>query len=173
MSTQTYNFYMSYATLKSNGEYDVIRDEDGTPSDVRDLETDENFNFDDGTRLKYCKCVGLEDVGEARIYTEEYADSDRIRVLIPEKITHKPTEVKLTLVFVGDKRRLSYNNFNEWLNGRTMAYWDSARKKRLFFYVKSSTKPSEDKFLGSTPYIEATYTLSNIMGKTEDKTFIY
>lgn len=152
MSTQTYNFYMQEVTLE-NGEYVKVEDT------LKDLETD--FGG-----LKYMKCEGLEDIGEARIYTETYADSDRARVYIPTELTNEPTTVRLTLIFVGDNRRSSFNSFNEYIRNGFHVYWDTARNKELIFYVKDQIKPSDDIYKGSTPYIQCTYTLTNVLGKT-------
>lgn len=116
--------------------------------------------------LKYLKCEGLEDIGEANVYTEEFADSDRLRVYIPETVTHKATEVKLTLVFVGNERRSTFNSFNEYIEKGFHSYWDTARNKKLIFFVKNPVKPSDDIYKGGTPYIQVTYTLSNVYGKT-------
>lgn len=143
---------MQEVTLKNGGYVKV----EGT---IKDLETD--FGG-----LKYMKCEGLEDIGEARIYTETYADSDRARVYIPTELTNEPTTVKLTLIFVGDNRRSSFNSFNEYIRNGFHAYWDTARNKELIFYVKDQIKPSDDIYKGSTPYIQCTYTLTNVFGKT-------
>lgn len=152
MSTQTYRFYMQKVTLGAGGEYIKT----GTKFDL-----EANFSG-----LKYVKCEGLEDIGEARIYTETYADSDRTRVYIPTELTNEPTTVKLTLIFVGDNRRSSFNSFNEYIRNGVHAYWDTARNKELIFFVKEAIKPSEDMYKGSTPYIQCTYTLTNVFGKT-------
>lgn len=166
---QSYKFYMQEVAWYNGGYQDKEVNDDGTLSEtvfeIKDLE-------EDFEGLKYIKCEGLEDVGEANVYTEVFADSDRLRVYVPENVTHKATEVKLTLIFVGENRRSTFNNFNEYIQQGFHAYWDSARKKRFVFFVKDAIKPSEDKFIGSTPYIEATYTLSNIKGKTETATSV-
>lgn len=151
-----------------NGGYqDKEVNDDGTLSktffEIKDLEKD----FEG---LKYIKCEGLEEVGEANVYTEEFADSDRLRVYVPENVTHKATEVKLTLLFVGENRRSIFNTFNSYIEKGFHAYWDSARNKKLIFFVKSPVKPSDDIYKGSTPYIQVTYTLSNVYGKTEAMT---
>lgn len=143
---------MQEVTLEK-GEYVKVEDT------MKDLEAD-------FSGLKYLKCEGLEDVGEARIYTENYADSDRTRVYIPDELTNEPTTVKLTLIFVGDNRRNAFNTFNEYIRNGIHAYWDTARNKELIFYIKDGIKPSDDIYKGSTPYMQCTYTLTNVYGKT-------
>lgn len=154
---QKYKFYMQeVAWDEVQGEYSAVEG-----SSTIDLEEYEEFKG-----LKYIKCEGLENVGEANVYTEEFADSDRLRVYVPENVTHKATEVKLTLIFIGEKRRASFKAFNSYIERGFHAYWDTARNKKLIFFVKNAVKPSEDIYKGGKPYIEVTYTLSNVYGKT-------
>lgn len=158
MSTQTYNFYMQKVEWNEvSSSYTPMEGEA-----VKDLEKD--FKG-----LRYVKCEGLEDTGEARIYTETYADSDRTRVFIPSPLTNEATTVKLTLMFWDTDttiRQDVFDEFNEYIRSGFLAYWDSARKRKLIFYVKSATKPSEDVYKGSVKYIQCTYTLENVYGKT-------
>lgn len=151
MSTQTYKFYMQEVT-QTVGGYTKI----GTEVDLEK----------DFKGLKYLKCEGLEDIGESRIYTETYADSDKTRVFIPTDLTNEPTAIKLTLIFIGENRRSLFNSFNEYIRKGFHAYWDTARNKEIIFYVKESIKPSDDIYKGSTPYIQCTYTLTNVYGKS-------
>ena len=153
MSTQKYNFYIEDVVLNENGEYDTV---DGSTKDIES--TYEG--------LKYLKCEGLEDIGKPKIYSEEYADSSRTRVYIPETLNNEPTQVKLTLLFVGDNRRAVLNEFNEYIRQGFHKYYDTARKRELVFYIDSEIKISDDLLKGSTPYIQCTYTLKNVYGKT-------
>lgn len=115
--------------------------------------------------LKYCKCEGLNAVGERQVYTEQYDDDNMTRVYMSKTPIYKSTDIKLTLVFVGDDRQKTFDEFNEYISEGFHAYWDTARNKRVIFYVSKPIVPSEDMFKGSTPYIEVTYTLSNVYGK--------
>lgn len=77
---------------------------------------EEDFNMEDNSGLvKYKECKGLNTTGSANIYTEQYADSDRLRVHVPEKLTHKQTTVTLTLYFIGENRYKCYDEFNAYL----------------------------------------------------------
>ena len=149
----TYKFYM------------VACDNKGVPikgAQTMDLERD----FDG---LRYKECKGLNNIGVPRVYTEEYSDSDRLRVHIPDKLTHKPTTVTLTLYFVGKDRYKVYDAFNAYLKeSKYHIYYDNARKKKLTFFVKDEISVGDSQWYGSTPYIEVEYKLSNIFGKTED-----
>ena len=148
-----YKFYMQKVEWDSTTQEHIKVD--GT---LKDLEVD-------FVGLRYAKCEGLNNIGEHRVYTEEYADDNRVRVYMSNTQTHKATEVKLTLYFVGENRQESFDAFNEYVLDGTHVYYDTARNKQLVFYVSKPISPSQDMYKGNTPYIEATYTLSNVYGK--------
>lgn len=154
MSSSVYNFYMqecdSKGTLLEN-------------SSQIDLENHEQF-----VGLKYCRADGLNKIGKPRIYTESFADSDRLRVHIPESLTNEPTTVKFTFYFTGSSRYDSYDNFIEYVRKGFKRYYDTARNKYLYFFVNSDIAPAEEKWHGSTPYLELQLTVQNIFGKTFD-----
>ncbi len=152
MKTNEYKFYMQATDSKGVAL-------EGAP--VKDLEVD----FEG---LRYLKATGLNDIGEARVYTETFADSDRTRVYIPSEVTHKQTSVTLSLVFVGKKRHETYDAFLVYITNGFHAFWDSARNKRLVFYVESNIGPSEELWSGSNPYLKLDITLKNVYGKTEN-----
>lgn len=152
MKTNEYKFYMQATDSKGVAL-------EGAP--VKDLEVD----FEG---LRYLKATGLNDIGEARVYTETFADSDRTRVYIPSEVTHKQTSVTLSLVFVGKKRHETYDAFLAYITNGFHAFWDSARNKRLVFYVESNISPSEELWSGSNPYLKLDITLKNVYGKTEN-----
>lgn len=152
MKTNEYKFYMQATNSKGVAL-------EGAP--VKDLEVD----FEG---LRYLKATGLNDIGDARVYTETYADSDRTRVYIPSEVTHKQTSVTLSLVFVGKKRHETYDAFLAYITNGFHAFWDSARNKRLVFYVESNISPSEELWSGSNPYLKLDITLKNVYGKTEN-----
>ena len=150
----TYKFYM------------VACDNKGMPikgAQTMDLERD----FDG---LKYSSMEGIETIGAAKnIYSESYSDSDRLRVYVPDNLTHNPTTVTLTLYFVGENRYNVYDSFNAYLKGsKYHIYYDTARKKKLIFFVKDEISVKESQWYGSTPYIQVEYKLSNIFGRTFD-----
>jgi hypothetical protein len=150
-----FKFYMQ--EVEWNGsEYATI----GEP---KDLEKD----FDG---LRYEKCQGLDAIGSARIYKEEYADSDRLRVFIPTELTNEATEVNLSLYFIGENRRKTFDSFCEYIRKGCHLYYDNVRKKKLYFYVEKPIKINEDENKGSKPYINAIFTLQNIFGKTSEAT---
>lgn len=155
MSKTEYKFYMQKVS-KTNNEFITI---DGTQ---KDLEKD--FNG-----LKYSKCEGINDVGEAMtIYTEEYSDSDTLRVYMPDNVTNKTTTIKLTVFFTGDDRQSVKDSFDAYIRNGFTKYWDTARNKSFIFYIDDKISVGDEKWYGSIPYIECVYNLKNIKGFTEN-----
>ena len=76
----TYKFYIQ--TINKDGSIP-------TGSVTKDLERD-------FAGLRYKECKGLNTIGKPRVYTEKYADSDRLRTYIPTEVTHDATVIKLT-----------------------------------------------------------------------------
>ena len=131
---------------------------------------EEDFNIEDGSGfVRYKECKGLNTTGSANIYTEQYADSDRLRVHVPENLTHKQTTVTLTLYFVGENRYKCYDAFNAYLKASPYhIYYDTARHKKLVFFVKDEISTNTSQWYGTYPYIEVQYKLANIYGQTFD-----
>lgn len=151
MATSKYKFYMA----ECDAEWNV---KDGTE---KDLERD----FDG---LRYQEAKGLNLTGKPRLYTETYADADKVRVYIPEKVTYEPTTITFSFVFFGENRYKTYDEFVTWVSGKKMAYWDDARKKRAYCYVADAIQPAEEMWYGSTPYLRLELKVSNVYGRTFD-----
>jgi hypothetical protein len=119
--------------------------------------------------LRYSKIDGIEAIGAPKnVYSESYADSDRLRVYAPKDVKHKETTVTLTLFFVGDERFKTLDAFNGYIKGGLHRYWDTARNKWFAFYIKDELKPAEQVWYGSVPYLKMDYPLVNIFGRTFD-----
>ena len=153
--TSTYNFYMQECTPQGR----LL-----AGSKRRDLENDPEFEG-----LKYSRAEGLDKIGKPRIYTEEFSDSDRLKVHIPKTLTNKPTTVKFTFYFTGENRRESYKNFVEFVRSGYRMYYDTARNKYLYFFVNEEITPASEQHYGSTPYLELQLTVQNIFGRTFDE----
>lgn len=151
MATSKYKFYMA----ECDAEWKV---QDGTE---KDLERD----FDG---LRYQEAKGLNLTGKPRLYTETYADADKVRVYIPENVTHEPTTITFSFVFFGENRYKTYDEFVAWVSGKRMVYHDDARNKWAYFYVADSIQPAEEMWYGSTPYLRLELKVSNVYGRTFD-----
>lgn len=153
MATSKYKFYMAECDanwmIKDDTKKDLERDFEG---------------------LRYQEAKGLNLTGKPRLYTETYADADKVRVYIPENKTYEPTTITFSFVFLGENRYKTYDEFVTWVSGKKMAYWDDARKKRAFFYVADSIQPAEEMWYGSTPYLRLELKVTNVYGRTFDVT---
>lgn len=116
--------------------------------------------------MKYSKCVGLEDLGKPKnIYTETYADADSLRVHIPEDVKREATDITFTFIFFGENRKSVYDRFNEFIKGRRLYYYDTARNKQAYMVLIDKTEPKEDIYKGSKPYMSVDYKFQNLWGE--------
>ena len=88
----------------------------------------------DFVNLRYMEAKGIERIGKAKnIYTEQYADSETLRTWHPsengEETTHEATVIELKLLFYGEHRRESYDEFNKYIRDGYLMYWDTLRGK--------------------------------------------
>lgn len=132
---------------------------DGAP--IKDLEKD----FEG---LLYSKASGLNKIGKARIYKEQYADSERVRVYVPEQEINEPTKVIFSFLFLGEDRYKIYDSFLEYVRKGFHSYWDTKRKKKIYFYVEKEIEPATEAWYGSTPYLILELEVDNIYGRTFD-----
>lgn len=149
---------------------------DGTPIDVSWTNIEEEF-----AGLRYLKAEGLLDKGKAKnIYTESYAESDRLRVYLPTHlsnnvrvhsltdIANEPTTITMTFVVIGDKdtRQAAIDAFEDYVRKGVHSYYDDARNKEFDFIVTGEIKVSDEKWHGSQPYVEVQIPMQNLNGKT-------
>ena len=148
-----YKFYMvncdkNGKVAESATEYDLEKDFEG---------------------LLYSKATGLYLVGKPRIYTEKYADSDKLRVYMPDTVVNEPTTVNFTFLFTGENRYTIYKTFVDYVRNGFKRYYDNVREKYLYFFVNTEIKPAEEVFYGSKPYLKLDLTVQNIFGRTFDE----
>lgn len=152
MATSKYKFYMAECDadwkINSNTQKDLEVDFEG---------------------LRYQEAKGLNLTGKPRLYTETYADADKVRVYIPENVTYEPTTITFSFVFFGENRYKTYDEFVAWVSGKRMVYHDDARNKWAYFYVADSVQPAEEMWYGSTPYLRLELKVSNVYGRTFDE----
>lgn len=130
-------------------------------SPVKDLEKD-------FPGLHYISCEGLSDKGKPKnYYTEEYADSDELRVYVPDKVCRESTKITLTLLFNGKGRRDAYDSFYIYVSTGKFHYWDTARKRMATVILDSAVELDEDFFKGGDPYLTVEFKFTNVFGDTE------
>lgn len=154
--------------MSSEYGYEFFMQECDNKGDAIEGSTQKNLEKD-FAGLRYSKIEGIEQIGKAKnIYSETYADADRLRVHVPPTIQNDATTVTLTLYFVGDDRFASLDAFNAYVRDGFHRYWDSARNKWFAFYIQDELKPAEQMWYGTTPYLKMEYPLKNIFGRTFD-----
>lgn len=134
------------------------------PYTRKDLEND----FDG---LRYARAKGINTIGKARIYTEKYADSNTMRVYVPENLTNEPTTITFTFYFFGANRQAVFDAFNEYVRNGVHRYWDTARNKYFDFVVEETIQIGEEQWYGDVPYFSVDYKVQNIYGRTYDVDF--
>ena len=153
IATNKYKFFMQ-----------EIADGELVANTRKDLETD----FDG---LRYISAKGINTIGKPRIYTETYANSDRMRVYVPKDLTNDPTTVTFTFFFFGENRQAVYDAFNEYIRKGVRRYWDTARNKYFDFVVDESIEIADEKWYSGIPYITVDYKVKNLNGRTFDVDF--
>lgn len=128
----------------------------------RDLEA----SFDG---MVYLKAQGLNKVGKPRVYTEKFADSDRLRVYKSEKTPREATTVTFSFLFKGEDRYKTYHAFVDYISKGFKRYYDTARKKYLYFFLNEEVKPAEEIMYGGSPYLTVDVQVQNIFGQTFDE----
>ena len=138
---------------------------DGTLVDgtKRDLEAD----FEG---LRYSKCTGLNSYGKPKnIYTESYAEADKVRVFVPEFVKYEAVDVTFVFYFFGDAdtRQKTLDDFIAYASHGYHYYWDTARKKRFMFIAPmDELSVSDENWYAGRPYIEVKWKFKNIEGRS-------
>lgn len=121
--------------------------------------------------LLYMRAEGMNDIGKSKnVYTETYADSDRLRVFLPNDGVYANEATKITMRFlvVGDAetRQSTIADFYEYVRVGVHRYWDDARNLEFDFVVQDEIKVSDERWHGSNPYVEIAVVMQNLNGKT-------
>ena len=122
--------------------------------------------------LLYMRADGMNDIGKSKnVYTEEYADSDRLRVYLPNdgNYTNDATKITMHFLIVGNaSQRLStLKAFEDYVRVGIHRYWDTARNLEFDFIVQEEIKVSDERWHGSSPYVEIQVPMQNLNGKTK------
>lgn len=121
--------------------------------------------------LRYLKATGLYDIGKSKnIYTEEYADSDKLRVYMPpdNNYTNEATVITMTFLVIGDPktRQTTIKEFTDYIRKGVIRYYDTARYAQFDFVIIDEIKVSDERWHGSQPYVEIQIPMQNLNGKT-------
>lgn len=125
--------------------------------------------------LLYMRADGMNEIGKPKnVYTEGYAESDRLRVYLPSDSNYANEATKITMHFlvVGDEsqRQSTIRNFYDYVRVGVHRYWDDARNLEFDFIVQDELKVSDERWYGSSPYVEIAVVMQNLNGKTRPHT---
>ena len=120
--------------------------------------------------LLYMKTDGMNDIGKSKnIYTEGYADSDRLRVYLPSdgNYTNEATKITMHFLIVGDaaQRQSTLKSFSDYVRVGIHRYWDDARNLEFDFIVQDEIKVSDERWHGEIPFVEISVPMQNLNGK--------
>lgn len=134
-------------------------------------------NYNNFAGLRYMKAEGMNDIGKVKnAYTETYADSDRLRVHLPSSntadYTNEATKITMHFLIIGNasQRQTTLKNFRDYVRTGIHKYWDDARNLEFDFIVTDEIKVSDERWHGSTPYVEIAVPMQNLNGKTKPHT---
>ena len=158
-----YNFYIQrYGRKFWNKEANKYDDE--AKGEIIDIE--EHF------KCKYVKFEGLSETGKVKnVYTETYAETEELRVYMPDEVLYENTELSLTLLFapssnnendVQDNERA----FFEYVSGHKIEYHDTFRNRYVSLLLINKPEVVGEILYGGSRYREVKYTFKNIYGRS-------
>lgn len=123
-------------------------------------------------KCKYVKFEGLSETGKVKnIYTETYAESEELRMYIPDEVLYENTDISLTLLFspysendsdVQDNERA----FFEYVSGHKIEYHDTFRNRYVSLLLLNKPEVVGEVLYGGSRYREVKYTFKNIYGRS-------
>lgn len=123
--------------------------------------------------LRYVQCDGLLSKGKrTNVYTEKYSDSDTLRVWQGDEVVREATDITFKFIFVDTEstnRNDTYESFYNYVKNGKITYYDTKRNKEALMILVDAIKVKEDKWKGSTPYIEVDFKFQNLRGECIDR----
>ena len=130
-------------------------------------------------KCKYVKFEGLSETGKVKnIYTETYAETEELRMYIPDEVLYENTDMSLTLLFspysendsdVQDNERA----FFEYVSGHKIEYHDTFRNIYVSLLLLNKPEVVGEVLYGGSRYREVKYTFKNIYGRSFATSKIY
>ena len=123
-------------------------------------------------KCKYVKFEGLSETGKVKnIYTETYAETEELRMYIPDEVLYDNTDMSLTLLFapsstedndVQDNERA----FFEYISGHKIEYHDTFRNRYVSLLLLNKPEVVGEVLYGGSRYREVKYTFKNVYGRS-------
>ena len=159
----SYKFYIQKYSRKhynkETGKYDK--------EDIGEL-----IDIEEQFKCKYVKFEGLSETGKVKnIYTETYAETEELRMYIPDEVLYENTDMSLTLLFspysendsdVQDNERA----FFEYVSGHKIEYHDTFRNRYVSLLLINKPEVIGEVLYGGSRYREVKYTFKNIYGRS-------
>ena len=139
----------------------------------------ELIDIEEQFKCKYVKFEGLSETGKVKnIYTETYAETEELRMYIPDEVLYENTDMSLTLLFspysendsdVQDNERA----FFEYVSGHKIEYHDTFRNRYVSLLLLNKPEVVGEVLYGGSRYREVKYTFKNIYGRSFATSKIY
>ena len=132
----------------------------------------ELIDIEEQFKCKYVKFEGLSETGKVKnIYTETYAETEELRVYIPDEVLYENTELSLTLLFAPDTENDSdvqdnERAFFEYVSGNKIEYHDTFRNRYVSLLLINKPELVGEVLYGGSRYREVKYTFKNIYGRS-------
>ena len=132
----------------------------------------ELIDIEEQFKCKYVRFEGLSETGKVKnIYTETYAETEELRMYIPDEVLYDNTDISLTLLFspysendsdVQDNERA----FFEYVSGHKIEYHDTFRNRYVSLLLLNKPEVVGEVLYGGSRYREVKYTFKNIYGRS-------
>ena len=165
-----YNFYIQRYSRKhwnkETSQYDK--------EDIGEL-----IDIEEQFKCKYVKFEGLSETGKVKnIYTETYAETEELRMYIPDEVLYDNTDMSLTLLFAPDTENDSdvqdnERAFFEYVSGHKIEYHDTFRNRYVSLLLLNKPEVVGEVLYGGSRYREVKYTFKNIYGRSFATSKIY
>ena len=139
----------------------------------------ELIDIEEQFKCKYVKFEGLSETGKVKnIYTETYAETEELRMYIPEEVLYDNTDMSLTLLFAPDTENDSdvqdnERAFFEYVSGNKIEYHDTFRNRYVSLLLINKPEVVGEVLYGGSRYREVKYTFKNIYGRSFATSKIY
>ena len=137
---------------------------DKNKSQYVDESNGELIDIEEHFKCKYVKFEGLSETGKVKnVYTETYADSEELRMYIPDEVLYENTDLSLTLLFAPDTENDSdvqdnERAFFEYVSGHKIEYHDTFRNRYVSLLLINKPEVVGEVLYGGSRYREVKYT---------------
>ena len=132
----------------------------------------ELIDIEEQFKCKYVKFEGLSETGKVKnIYTETYAETEELRMYIPDEVLYDNIDLSLTLLFAPDSENDSdvqdnERAFFEYISGHKIEYHDTFRNRYVSLLLLNKPEVIGEVLYGGSRYREVKYTFKNIYGRS-------